>query len=325
MKTGRNLPRKALMALVLAGVGFSVVPATAVAQDDEARLRKVEAELRALQRVVFPNSDGRFFTPEVSTSNPAPTVQAGTPATSALTDVLGRLEAMEGQMARITAANEENSAAVRGMQTRLAELEARNNAAVTTAPSFGGAAPSTPLAANSGAAPLAQAPARPATPAATTPAATTPAAAAPSAARLAGVQAILKPATDDAGDDEYTYGFRLWDAKFFPEARQQLALFLEKYPRHKQASFGRNLLGRAYLDDGDARNAATHFLANYQADKQGARAGDSLLYLADAMIALNDTNRACIALATFGDEYPALAVGRLKAQYDRNRAKVTCN
>jgi TolA-binding protein len=45
-------------------------------------------------------------------------------------------------------------------------------------------------------------------------------------------------------------------------------------------SYARNLLGRAYLDDGKPREAAPWFLQNYQADKKGARASDSLLYLA---------------------------------------------
>jgi hypothetical protein len=49
-----------------------------------------------------------------------------------------------------------------------------------------------------------------------------------------------------------------------------------------------------------------------------------LLYLAEAMIMINDTNRACIALAEFADTYPALATGRLKEQYDRTRSKVRC-
>ena len=149
-------------------------------------------------------------------------------------------------------------------------------------------------------------------------------AARPSAARVAAVQANAKPHTDDAGDDEYTYGFRLWEAGYYPEAQQQLALFLEKHPRHARASYGRNLLGRAYLDNGQPREAATHFFENYQNDKQGARAGDSLLFLAEAMTTLNDTNRACIALAEFSETYPALATGRLKEQYDRDRSKVTC-
>ena len=147
----------------------------------------------------------------------------------------------------------------------------------------------------------------------------------PSAERLAGVSAIAKPQSEDPGDDEYTYGFRLWEARFYPEAQQQLSLFVEKYPNHWRATYGRNLLGRAYLDDGKPREAAPWFLRNYQVDKQAARAGDSLLYLAETMIALQDTNRACIALAEFSETYPALAAGRLLDQYEANRQKVTCN
>ncbi len=148
---------------------------------------------------------------------------------------------------------------------------------------------------------------------------------APSPQRLAAVQAITKPQTDDAGDDEYSYGFRLWEAGFFPEAQQQLSAFVDKYPSHSRATYGRNLLGRAYLDDGKPGDAAPWFLKNYQDDKQAARAPDSLLYLADAMIAMDDTNRACIALAEFGETYPAVAAGRLSNQYEANRKKVTCN
>ena len=151
-----------------------------------------------------------------------------------------------------------------------------------------------------------------------------PAASGPTAARVAAVQAIAKPSTTDAGDDDYTYGYRLWEAGYFPEARQQLSLYLQKYPSHARVSFARNLLGRAFLDDGQPREAATHFFENYQKDKNGARAADSLLYLSEAMVAIGDTNRACIALAEFSESYPALATGRLKEQYDRDRSKVTC-
>ncbi|MBS1240173.1 MAG: hypothetical protein H6R45_879, partial [Proteobacteria bacterium] len=148
---------------------------------------------------------------------------------------------------------------------------------------------------------------------------------APSAERVAAVKAIVKPATADAGDDEYTYGFRLWDARFYPEAQQQLRLFVEKYPKHWRATYARNLLGRTYLDEGKPREAAPWFLENYQADKAGERAADSLLFLAETMIAIQDTNRACLALAEFGEVYPAIATGRLQAQYQADTAKVKCN
>ena len=48
-------------------------------------------------------------------------------------------------------------------------------------------------------------------------------------------------------------------------------------------------------------------------------------YLAVSMKAMKDTKRACIALAEFGETYPALATGRLKNQYDADRAKVKCS
>ena len=102
-------------------------------------------------------------------------------------------------------------------------------------------------------------------------------------------------------------------------------MFVGKYPDHWRTTYGMNLLGRAYLDDGKPKEAASWFLKNYQDDKQGARAPDSLLYLAEAMIALKDTKRACIALAEFGDTYPAVATGRLKDEYQADRKKVTCN
>ena len=162
------------------------------------------------------------------------------------------------------------------------------------------------------------------TPIVSVPAASPPVAA-PSASRLAAVQEIAKPQTADAGDDEYSYGFRLWNAGFYPEARQQLTKFVEQYPTHSRISFGRNLLGRAFLDDNLPEDAARWFLRNYQANKNGDRAADSLLYLGASMIAMKDTKRACIALAEFAETYPLIASGRLADEYQANRAKVTCS
>jgi len=337
--------RKGIIATLLAGLALGAVSVPAAAQADDARIRKVESEVRALQRAVFPGGEGRFFNPEVLTPNAQaqPQAQVGTPANTAMVDTLARLDTLETQIAQLTARTEENENAITVLRQELLALKGPAVPAAATATAPASSPVSTPASAPASAAAAAPAaiqptgvvtpPAatpRPATPAATTAAkpATTPAAAkpaAPSAARLAKVQAVLKPATDDAGDDEYSYGFRLYDAKLYPEAQQQLALFLQKYPKHSRVSYGRNLLGRAYLDDGKPREAATYFFQNYQANKQGDRAPDSLLYLAESMILLKDTNRACIALAEFGDTYAALATGRLKDQYERNRGKVTCN
>lgn len=280
--------------------------------DSEARLRKVEAEIRAIQRKVFPDGGGKMFAPEI-TPGQAVIAPAGSPAAPAVTDLLARMDAVEAQLTRLTAQVEEGQNRAARMEERLAKLEADVPAAPQPA-----AAP-----------PLAAAAVVPAKPAAVTPVTPKPATTAakplsPSAARVAAVQAIEKPASGDVGLDEYSYGFRLWEAKFYPEAQQQLQIFVDRYPQHKMVSHGRNLLGRAWLDDGKPGTAAQFFLQNYLADKKGARAPDSLLYLGAAMAKLKDTEKACGAFAELSATYPDEVAGRLKAQYDAARATVKC-
>jgi TolA-binding protein len=286
----------------------------------EIRLRKIEAEVRALQRQVFPGGDGKMFTQDNGASangtpGNAPGPQIGTPATTPVTDLLTRMDALEAQNARLTA--------------QVEELSNHQRSAAAPAPVTPAATPVEVVVPQAAPAPtnLVDASAQPAAgkPAATKPAVTKPAATKPSAQRLAGVKAVIKPQTGDAGEDEYTYGYKLWEAKFYPEAEQQLKLYLDQYPKHKRISFARNLLGRAYLDEGKPREAAPWFLQNYQANKKGERAGDSLLLLAESMVQMKDTNRACIALGEFADGYHADATGRLRAQYEQTRSQVKCN
>lgn len=311
---------KALTPKILTGAlgAALIVVATPAAAQSDVRLERLERQISALQRAVFPGGDERFFEPEITpeTRNQG---QVTTPqvTTTPLTDVLARLDAIEGQLARLTAATEVNENALSAVEARLALLEA---GATVPGGSLAGEAPAqTPIAEPTGTIPVpdegVELPAQPPQPAQSN----------PSAERIAAVEAIVKPVTGDRGDDEYTYGFRLWNAGFYPEAQQQLALYLEQFPSHALNSRGRNLLGRAFLDAGEPRAAATHFFENYQSDAQGERAGDSLLFLAESMIALGDTRRACIALAEFGDGYPALAVGRLQSKYDGLGARVDCD
>jgi TolA-binding protein len=317
-----------LAGAILAVAVIVAVPGPAFAQDSaaEARIRKIESEVRALQRKVFPGGEGRSFEPQIApgtgtAASPAP-IGAAAPSSTAVTDILVRLDALEAQLQALTARSEEQANALAQVESRLVALESAGNVPITPAPPLPAALPAaTPPAAAARAAPLAAKP-----PAQTTPASTPASAvAAPSAARLAAVQAIAKPQTDDAADDEYSYGFRLWSAGFFPEARQQLTRYVEQYPNHARISYGRNLLGRAFLDDKLPEEAARWFLKNYQANKNGERAPDSLLYLGASMIAMKDTKRACIALAEFAETYPLIAAGRLSSEYQANRAKVKCS
>jgi len=303
--------RRRAKAITLTALAFAIaVPCPAMAQDEStnARIQRLEAEIRALQRKVFPGADGKYFTPEISPST-TPSAIPGQPATSALTDVFARLQGLEAQITQLTSQSELNT-------NRIAQIEAKLNA-LAPVPGQGSGiiapAPATTL--------PAPAPATSTNLSSMTDGPKS-AVAAPSAQRVSAVRAVVKPQTADAGDDEYSYGFRLWEAKFYPEAQQQLKLTAERYPRHALISYTRNLLGRAYLDDGKPREAAAWFLQNYQGNKTGARAPDSLLYLAESMRRLKDNDRACIALAEFGETFPVDAAGRLHPDPKRGEVQL---
>ena len=307
---GSRLRLASLMALALAGQMAVAAPAHAQDNVQELRLRKLEAEVRALQRQVFPGGDTKFFPQDNAVPESAPP-PVGTPATTPMTDVLTRMDSVEAQIAHLTAQYEE-------LSNHLRQIDARLSAGgpVGEAPVAAPLSAPAPVAAPPAPAPLVAAPAAAVAPATLVK---------PSAQRVAAVKAIIKPESGDPGEDDYLYGLKLWQAKFYPEAEQQLKLFLGRYPHHQRLSFARNLLGRVLLDEAKPRDAADILLQNYKSDPHGARAADSVLYLAAAMVDLKDANRACIALAEFSDNYAADAAGRLKQPYDAIRASVACN
>ena len=310
MVAARSRPiSRICMALALAGTALS---APAFAQSDgEVRIKKLEAEVRALQRKVFPGADGKYFEAEIA--RPAiGTAAPPTVTTGPVNDLLGRIDAVEGALARITAQSEENANRMGKLEARLTAIEGGTGAPVVLPTASPAVTP-------------AKSPSITGSLAANTAAMTSTPAAKPSAARLAAVAAIERPVSSDKAEDDYLYGYRLWEAKFYPEAAQQLKATVDKYPKGKRISYSRNLLGRAYLDDGKPGTAAQVFLQNYQADKAGDRAADSLLYLGVAMTRLKETQRACVALAEFADMYPGEAAGRLANQYATAKSAVKCN
>jgi len=274
----------------------------------EARLRKLEAEVSGLQRAVFPGGDGKFF-PQIQPAAPV-SAQPGTPASSLNTDVLSRLDALERQIARLTGQVEEGQNKLQKHEVRLTALEgSKASEGTVTSP---GAPGDSPASGNAVSVRSEAPPPRTVDPV-------------PSATRLAAVKAIVKPSTGNPGDDDYSYGYRLWSAKFYPEAEQQLKMFLQKYPGHPRVSYARNLLGRAYLEDGNSREAGSWFLQNYKSDPKGDRAADSLLSLAQVMRMIDQPNKGCVALKKFESDFPTEAAGRLADQYAVTKAGLKCN
>ncbi|WP_260924489.1 tetratricopeptide repeat protein [Novosphingobium sp. 9] len=315
---GRRMSVSTAMAVV-AGFAMLAGSAPAFAQDanTQRRLDKVESEVRALQRKVFPGGDGTFF-PQITPPPAAAPQPTQAPSATPMTDMLSRVDAVERQLAQLTSQVEQNTNRLNQLEGRMNDMAAAAQAApapVQQGPVQPGAMPQDNAGRDNG--PQDNGPSQPLS-AGTAPAPS-------SGARADGVKGVEKPQTGNPGQDAYSYGFRLWSAKYYPEAQQQLKQYLAQYPKDPMVSYGRNLLGRAYLDDGNPTEAAKWFLQNYQSDKTGARAADSLLYLGVSMKALKDTRRACIALDQFSQSYTAEAAGRLKDIYDATRRGLTCN
>jgi TolA-binding protein len=304
-----SLSARLLSGGVLAAFLASASPASAQAAPLEPRVKKLESEMRAVQRKVFPGGSERFFEAEIAAPAAAPST-TGTSASAPLTDLLQRVDTLENQIRSLTSQTEENGFKLGQLEKRLTLLEDKAQAAAAAA-----AAP--PPVSGAGGASVG---AGPAAVAGTTAAA----AAAPSAERVAAVSAIEKPQSADAGEDAYLYGYRLWEAKFLPEAQAQLRFALDKHPKHKRTSYTRNLLGRAYLDDGKPSAAAKMFAENYEKEPKGDRAPESLYFLGESLIKLNEKPKACIAFAELAEVYPEVAAGRLSDRLASGRRNAGC-
>lgn len=301
--------------LALLSVAALVSGTAAVAQDAniDGRVGKLEKEMRAVQRQVFPNGAGKFIEPDIQSPT---TAKPATSSTSTATaDLIARVDALEAQLATLTGQVEQQGNAARGLEARLKLIESQ--LASSAQPS---ALVSTPAPAASAPA-LAAATARPKP----VPTVTKPAVAAkPSASRVAAVAAIERPSTGDAFEDGYNYGYRLWEAKFFPEAQTTLEETVTKFPKHRRASYARNLLGRAWLDDKKPATAVKVFYDNYKADPRGDRAPESLFFLGSALTDLGKTAEACEAFGELAKAYPDVASGRLAERIASGKTRAKC-
>jgi TolA-binding protein len=262
------------------------VAAQTAAPDLNSRVTRIERELRAVQRKVFP--DGKPLEPEIAPA-PAPVEAAGTPATSPVADLTARVDAIEAQIRSITAQAEQNGFKVRQLEEQVARLGEEMKARAAAPP-----------------------------PVVVEPAAEPPAEAAP------GTPGVERPSTGDAAEDGYVYGFRLWQAKQYAAAQAELKKVADAHPDHRRASFAQNLLGRAYLDEGKPALAAVALYDSYKKWPKGERAAESLYWLGQALTRLKKPADACKVYAEFGDVYGATAAASLKSQVAAGQKQAKC-
>lgn len=318
-----------------------LVTSTAASAQDAGvgkRVEKLEKEMQAVQRKVFPGGDPRFFEGEIQGGNPTTTTTSG--ASTPISDLTTRIDALESQLASLTGQSEQNAFKLRELEKQFtafkAEAAAREAADVTATPASIAPAPAKPMVTTTAAVatpkpaatvtkPVVLTPASTTKPAATKPAAVAAATPAkPSAARLALVKAVEIPASGNETEDAYNYGFRLWSAKLYPEAQAQLKKVVERWPRHNRASYAQNLLGRAYLDEGKPSLATVAFYNNYKDRPQGERAPHSLMYMGVSLDKLGRKADACKAFKELDDVYGATMPGDVKSDAAAAKTKAGC-
>lgn len=120
-------------------------------------------------------------------------------------------------------------------------------------------------------------------------------------------------------------GYKLWTEKKYPEAVTALQQVVAKYPKHKRASYAQNLIGRAYMDEGQPDKAAQAFFDSYKKFPRGERAPDSLYYLGQSLVRLGKPAAdVCKVYRELEDVYGAKLSDAMKADVTRAKAQSKC-
>ena len=257
------------------------------------RVGKLESEMRAVQRKVFPGSDSRFFEPEITAPEPvAPAV--GNPATAPLTDLSDRVGELERQLRTLTGQVEAAEFKLRQLdeaQTKQrADVEFRLNAL--------------------------EAGARPAAPAAPAPEAMPETPPPKTAAKPA-----AKPATADAA---WKPAYANVVAKDWPATEAAMTAFIADWPKSSRLVQAQYWLGRSHAERDEHAEAARSFLKVYETAPRSPQAPDSLIGLADAMVGLKKPKDACRVLGELDSVYGAKLTADQKSDAGALRKRAKC-
>ena len=292
----------------------ALLPASAIAQrpapTPEQRIDRLERQVNEMQRRVYPK--GKPADTAGFSDDPAATQ-------SSVLSLDQRLDALERQMADMLRQTEENGNRLRSMEAgigqmrtdqdqRIQAIEQRMNEAATAVPPVTSDAAPPPTA----------------TPTKTKPKPSPSPKSADAGPAASNTETAAAVPANDPGEDAYSEGFHQWEAGQYDQAISTLKSFVAAYPKHKRVSYANNLIGRAMLDKGDARGAATALLANYRNNPGGERAPDSLFYLGQALMKLGQPAQACKAYSELDAVYGAKVRPDLKNLETDAKTQANC-
>ena len=138
------------------------------------------------------------------------------------------------------------------------------------------------------------------------------------------IVAVASTDSADPAEEAYDAGYQLWKSGKYEAAIGALRAFSSAYPNHRRTSWANNLAGRAMLDKGEARAAAEALLANYRGNPKGERAADSLYYLGQSLVKLDQSSQACKAYAELEAVYGSTMRADLKKMLPAAKAEAKC-
>ena len=128
----------------------------------------------------------------------------------------------------------------------------------------------------------------------------------------------------DPAEEAYDAGYQLWKAGKYEAAIGALRAFSSAFPNHRRTSWANNLAGRAMLDKSEPRAAAEALLANYRGNPKGERAADSLYYLGQSLMKLDQSSQACKAYGELEAVYGSTMRADLKKLLSEAKSEAKC-
>jgi tol-pal system protein YbgF len=291
--------------LLLASLLLSTAAAAQDVGQIDKRVGRLESEMRAVQRKVFPGGDPKFFEPEIAPAEAPPPAPVGTPASQPLVDLSERVGELERQLRTLTGQVEANQFKIKQLEEAQAKLrgdvEFRLNALE------GGGAGATAAAATA----PADAPAKAAKPGKIDPAAKTPPA----------EKTPPKAATADAA---WKAAYAEAIAKDWPGTVSAMTGFIADWPKSTRIPQAQYWLGRANAEQGQNAEAARAYLEVYKTAPKSDRAPDSLIGLAGAMNALKKPKDACKVLGELESVYGEKLSAGQQAEAKTLKTKAKC-
>ena len=300
--------RTMLKSLITVGLLSAALPA--LAQDTrqvERRVDKLESEMRAVQRKVFPGGNKGYFEPEIpQVQTPAATV--GVPATSPVADLTTRVDALERQLQTMTGQVEQANYKVRQLEEAMTKFRADTEFRLTQLE--GGGQPSAAAIPDSGMLAL--------------PAVKPPTAAAPKPAVVAPKPAPSAAAPASDAETAYQAAYASVVAKDNVKAVADLSDFVAKYPKSARVSMANYWLGRTLIAQGEFDRAARVFFDNQQKNPTGDRAQESLYWLGDVLVRMDRAPQACKVYDLARNVYANDMKPALKPQFANARTAAKC-